>query len=331
MKRPFLAVALFSVTVVLLINVVGELVTRLSGEGGRRPAATASGEVGVEAGEVLFWGKGKCSTCHAVGSRGASIRGPNQGEPGPLGLAIGARAVERARERARATKRPYTAADYLVECLTDPGAYVVEGFKNEMPDPTRPPISLGPDEVRSVVLYLLSLGGQPDPAAITLPERLLAAARGGGAPAEAWSPYLPGDPRKGEALFFDASGAAACAKCHSVRGKGGQVGPELTQVAGTRDPRFIVESILEPSRVIASGYEPILVVTKAGRYITGILKREDAATLEVLDGQAELQRVAKADIAQRAPQTTSLMPGNFREILTVEEFHDILAFVLSLR
>lgn len=331
MKRPFLGVVVFTLAVILALVGIAELVTRVSGEGGRRPAAAlTAADITPEAGEAIFWGKGKCFTCHAVGSRGASIRGPNQGDSGPLGLAIGARAVERAKERSRATGRPYTVTDYLVESVTDPGAYVVEGFKNEMPDPTRPPISLKPEELRAAILYLQSLGGQPDLAAIKLPERLLAAARG--APAtEEWKPYLPGDQAKGEKLFFDADSNAACAKCHAVKDRGGKVGPELSQVAGTRDPKFIIESILDPSKEIASGYEPVLIVTKDNRYITGIVKKEDAAQVEVMDNQAEIQKIAKAEIQQRAPQKTSLMPGNFKEILTVEEFHDLLAYVLTLR
>ena len=72
-------------------------------------------------------------------------------------------------------------------------------------------------------------------------------------------------------------------------------------------------------------------MTKDNRYITGIVKKEDAAQVEVMDNQAEIQKIAKAEIQQRAPQKTSLMPGNFKEILTVEEFHDLLAYVLTLR
>ena len=331
MRRPFLGVAVFTLAVVLAVVAAGELITRVSGEGGRRTAVVVTaGNITPEAGETVFWGKGKCSTCHAVGSRGNSIRGPNQGPPGPLGLPIGARAEERARERARTTGKPYTATDYLVESLTDPGAYVVQGFKNEMPDPIRPPIRLTPDEARAVIAYLQSLGGTVDPAAVKLPAGLLASARAAPA-AEEWSPYIPGDARKGEELFFDPKGNAACAKCHTVKGKGGDVGPELTQVAGTRDPRFIVEAILEPSKVIASGYEPVLIVTRRGQYLTGVIKREDAATIEVADSQGERRRVPKGEIQQRSPQTTSLMPGNFKEILTVEELHDLLAFLLTLR
>ena len=329
MKSPFLRVALFTVGVVLVFVSIGDLITRMSGEGERRPStAVGAGEISPEAGEAIFWGKGKCSTCHAVGSRGSSIRGPDQGETGPLKMAIGARAEERARERTRATGRPYTATEYLVESLVDPGAYVVQGYKNEMPNPMRPPIRLGPEEVKTVVAYLQSLGGTVDLAAIKLPPSAQAAAAGG---AEEFRPYLPGDAEKGKALFLNPDSNAGCGKCHAVNDRGGGVGPELTHVAGTRDLQFIVESILEPSKVIASGFEPILVITKEGRYLTGIIKKEDANAIEVVDNQGEVHKVSKDQIQQKAPQKTSLMPENFKEILTVEEFHDLLAFLRTLK
>jgi putative heme-binding domain-containing protein len=206
---------------------------------------------------------------------------------------------------------------------------VVQGYKNEMPNPLRPPISLKPEEVKAVILYLQSLGGTMDPVAIKLPAGVEARAR---APAaEEWAPYLAGDAKKGADLFFNPESNAGCAKCHAVSGKGGTVGPELTGIAGTRDPKFIIDSILDPSREIASGYEPILIVTKDDRYITGILRKDGADAVEVVDAQGELHRIPKEAIRQKAPQKTSLMPENFKEILTVEEFHDVLAFLLTLK
>ncbi|MBI4592893.1 MAG: c-type cytochrome [Candidatus Rokubacteria bacterium] len=331
MRSPFLRVAIFTVGLVAVFVWIGDLITRISGEGTRPPlAAVGAGTVTPEAGEAVFWGKGKCSTCHAAGSRGSSIRGPNQGASGPLGLAIGARAEERARERAKATGKPYTATDYLVESLLDPGAYVVQGYKNEMPNPMRPPIRLGADEVRAVVAYLQSLGGAVDVAVIKLPASAQALAPAATA-ADEVKPYLAGDPKKGEALFFDADSNAACGKCHKVGSRGGDVGPDLTQVAGTRDLRFIIESVLEPSKEIASGFESMLIITKDGQYVTGILKKEDASAIEVVDSQGRIARVPKDRIQQNAPQKTSMMPENFREILTVEEFHHLLAYLGTLR
>ena len=331
MRRPLLGVVIFTVALVLLFVWIGEVITKISGEGERRSSvAITAGNITPEAGEAVFWGKGKCSTCHAVGSRGGSIRGPNQGETGPLGTAIGARAEERARQRARAAGKPFTASDYLVESLVDPGAFVVQGYKNEMPNPMRPPISLKPEEVKAVIAYLQSLGGTADVAAIRLPPGVEAAAKAVAA-VEEWRPFIPGDPKKGQDLFFNPESNAACAKCHAVNGRGGTVGPELTGVAGTRDVRFIIESILEPSREIASGYEPILIITKEGQYLTGVIKKEDDHLIEIVDNQGQIRKVSKNQIEQKAPQKTSLMPENFREILTVEEFHDLLAFLQTLK
>jgi putative heme-binding domain-containing protein len=320
--------AAFTLVVVLLFVGIGELVTRISGEAARaRPGTAVAGEVTPEAGETIFWGRGKCSTCHAVGGRGSSIRGPDQGERGPLGLPIARRAEERARERARATGRAYTATDYLVESLIDPGAYVVSGFKNEMPNPLLPPISLTPDEVRAVVLYLQTLGGAADAKAIRIPETARTVTRA----AQSETTLAGGEAARGRTLFFDESGSAACGKCHRVGDRGGTVGPELTGIGGTRDVAFIVESILAPAKSIASGYDTVLVVTRRGQIVTGIPRGEDAEHLRLVDAQGRTQQVRKSDIDRRVPQTTSLMPENYREILTVAELADLVTFLVGLR
>jgi putative heme-binding domain-containing protein len=83
--------------------------------------------------------------------------------------------------------------------------------------------------------------------------------------------------------------------------------------------------------VIASGYEPVLLVTKRAQYLTGIIRREDASIIELVDSQGRSRLVPKREVARRVPQTTSLMPENFAEILTVQEFRDLLAYVLTLQ
>jgi len=49
-----------------------------------------------------------------------------------------------------------------------------------------------------------------------------------------------------------------------------------------------------------------------------------------MDDQGEIRKIAKSDIEKVVPQKVSIMPGNFREILTMEQFHDLLAFLLTL-
>lgn len=316
---------LFTVALVGLFVWAGEVVTRASG--GAKAAVLGEG-VSVEIGEQVFWGPGKCQTCHSLGTRGSRVRCPNLGESAE-GPAIGIRAVERAAERAAELGRDMSATEYLIESIAEPSAHVVEGFKDEMPKVFEPPISLTPDQVSSVILYLQAQGGTPDPGAIVLPPEIREASRRGSA-AEPWEPYLDGDSIRGRELFFDAEGPAPCAKCHLVGEQGGDVGPELTSIAGTRTAPFIVEAILEPSAEIASGYESILIETTAGKIIDGVLRGEDADSVWLATSDGEIITIRTSNIARRRLQDVSLMPDNFSEILSVAQLHDLLAFLRTL-
>jgi putative heme-binding domain-containing protein len=316
----------FTLILVGLFAWAGEVVTRASGGGG----SVVTGEgVSVETGEQVFWGAGKCHTCHSVGDRGGKIRGPNLGETAST-PAIGVRAAERAREREAAAGTAMTPTGYLVESLAEPGAYVVAGYKNEMPRPYEPPISLPADQIVSVILYLQSLGGAPDASAIVLPNEVRTASRGA-VVQEQWRPYLPGDSASGRALFFDLEGPAACAKCHVAGDRGGDVGPDLSAVSGTRTAQFIIESILEPSKQIASGYESSLFQLQDGRLLDGVVRRETGDSLWLATADGRLLVLAQSAIARRRPQELSLMPDNLASLLSVTQLHDLLAYLETLR
>ncbi len=62
-----------------------------------------------------------------------------------------------------------------------------------------------------------------------------------------------GDPARGEHVFFKH--AAACVYCHQLKGVGSTVGPALDGVASRQTAAYIKESLLEPSKVMAKGYE----------------------------------------------------------------------------
>lgn len=326
MRGSWIKVPLFTVFLVGMFVWAGEVVTRASGGGGN---ATLGEGVSVAKGEQIFWDAGKCYTCHSVGMKGGSVRGPNIGQS-PVGPEMALRAIERARERSALVGREMSATEYLIESIANPSAYVVEGFKDEMPMVFEPPISLGPEEVSSVILYLQSLGGAPDPSVIVLPPEIREAGRSRSAE-DPWEPYLDGDSIRGQEIFFDTSGPAACTKCHAVQDQGGDVGPELTSVAGTRTARFIVESILQPNNEIANGYQSILVQMNDGRILDGVLRRETTDSLWLGTSEGDVVALALGDVARRREQEVSLMPDNFAEILTVEQLHDLLAYLRTLR
>ncbi len=66
----------------------------------------------------------------------------------------------------------------------------------------------------------------------------------------------PGDAKRGEDLFHN-SPVAACATCHMVNGKGGDVGPILDGIAIRADKAYILESLMEPNAKLAKGFESL--------------------------------------------------------------------------
>jgi len=301
---------------------IGAVVTEISGTG---TAAAAAEGVSVESGETIYWGEGKCSTCHSLGDLGSAVRGPNH--ENVCGRARDQRVAER---QAAGASHIQTATDYIVESIADPDAYLVEGFSAAMPRVYLPPISLSVDKITSVILYMQAQGCTPEVSAIELPREILNAAAAQAEGAAPFSLVLAGDPAAGGTLFTDPAGPAGCVQCHTVAGEGAEVGPELTDVAGTQTLEYVFESIMDPSAVIASGgYEPIQIQLADGTVISGVLRSEDDTTLSIVIKDGTVEMVNKADVQRelRYPDLPSLMPGNFGDLLTVQQVADIMAFL----
>ncbi len=298
---------------------IGYSITSLTG-GGRKTSAAV--DVSPEGGEAIYWGKGRCFTCHSVGGQGSAVRGPNHGQFGEkFPLSMGARAVERARERSEKEGSDYTAIDYLVESMASPGDYVVAGYKNEMAVVYAPPISLNLVEIKAVTAYLLSLGGDLDMEAIdTSPSELTekfyakisAAAAAGG-----------GDPGAGEIVFEDN-----CSECHMLNEEGGEIGPDLTGISAS-GLKFISESILQPAKTLTKGFETYVVINNEGRQTVGLKTRDEATEIDITKATGDVVTLAKADIKEmKIDDTKSVMPDDLSEGLTVKDYQDVLSYLM---
>jgi len=301
---------------------VSSLITDISG--GTEAAVAAAG-VNPEAGEAVYWGKGKCGTCHSLGEEGSAVRGPNH--ENICAISRDQRVAER---QAAGAAGIQDATDYLVESIADPDVYIVEGYSAAMPKAYLPPISLTSEEIMAVITYMQAQGCEPDPSAIELPPEVLAAEIEQGAPSAPFSLVVTGDPGVGKTLFFDAGGNAGCGTCHAVASEGANVGPDLTDVAGLQTTEYIFESIMNPSAKIASGgYEPVLLQLKDGSVVSGIIAEENETALTVKDKEGNVIPVNRADIQRerRYPDEPSIMPGNYGELLTVQQVADLIAFL----
>jgi len=133
---------------------------------------------------------------------------------------------------------------------------------------------------------------------------------------------------RGKQAFNDAQ----CILCHRLGNEGGSVGPDLTGVASRFTARDIMESILEPSKVVSEQFQNISVTTKAGEEVTGRLVEETSDKLElVMNPLAPDNRtvVRKQDVLRRDTSKISPMPEGAVNILTRDEILDLIAYLQS--
>jgi putative membrane-bound dehydrogenase-like protein len=135
-----------------------------------------------------------------------------------------------------------------------------------------------------------------------------------------------GDAKQGEALFRDLKGLA-CIKCHAVGGQGGQVGPDLAGIALKYKREDLMTSVLEPSKVIAQGYETINITTVEGVPLTGVFKGETADTVSLANKDGKLIVVQKKEIDERKFSPVSTMPNGLNDGMTLQDFADVIAFL----
>ena len=124
---------------------------------------------------------------------------------------------------------------------------------------------------------------------------------------------------------------AQCILCHRSGSEGGVIGPDLSAVGSRYDRRSLLESILEPSKVIDEKFRNTVLVLKDGSSLIGAIEREDDQKLSIREGPfvAQATDVPKQEIARREPSAISPMPAGLANVLGREEILDLLAFLGS--
>jgi cytochrome c oxidase cbb3-type subunit III len=135
---------------------------------------------------------------------------------------------------------------------------------------------------------------------------------------------LPGDPRKGETIFFGQTG---CSNCHMIAGRGGFIASDLTDYARTHSTDQIRSAILESSS--ADQVKLATVVLQDDRKYVGRVRNEDNFSLQLqsLDGAFHL--IMKANLKKLDYDSQPLMPINFGSLLNAGELNDLVSYLLK--
>ncbi|MBI5773333.1 MAG: c-type cytochrome [Verrucomicrobia bacterium] len=130
---------------------------------------------------------------------------------------------------------------------------------------------------------------------------------------------------KGRELF---RGKAACVTCHTLRGEGFAVGPDLNNLVH-RDYASVLRDLAEPSAAInpdAAGYT---VTLAKGEPVSGTRTGENEDTLSIAQAGGKTARLKKKDIVKVEPMTLSLMPEGIDKALTPAELRDLMTYLLT--
>jgi putative heme-binding domain-containing protein len=170
-----------------------------------------------------------------------------------------------------------------------------------VPGSIMPPSTAPDDELRAIIAYLRSIstaGAAERPA---------------------------GNAINGERIF-----AANCSRCHRVNGRGGRLGPDLSQI-GNQPRQALARSIRDASASFTVGYEPVTLIARDGQQIRGARKSEDPFSIQIMDTRERLQGYLKTDLRDVTRDRKSLMPDYGPDQLNDQDLTDVLGFLATLR
>ncbi|MGH9334107.1 MAG: c-type cytochrome, partial [Vicinamibacteria bacterium] len=166
-----------------------------------------------------------------------------------------------------------------------------------------PAWQISENEVREIAAYVRSLGRVE-------PEKLEG-----------------GDRERGRALF---EGEGGCSNCHVVDGKGGILGPDLSEVGLRRGASYLRESLVSPAAVVSEDFLQVRAVFK-GQEVSGVRVNEDSFTIQLRDPSGRFHSLPKLELETLEKGFgESLMPSYGSE-LTEDEIEDLVAYLAGLR
>ena len=138
-----------------------------------------------------------------------------------------------------------------------------------------------------------------------------------------------GDASLGERVFFESG--AACYRCHQIRGKGVEFGPNLSEIGDKYGKDGMYAAVLTPSAGIGFGFEAWQVEFKNGDEAFGLItsETEDEVTMKAVGGI--VTRYKKATITRRVQQETSIMPEGLGQGIGAQALVNLIEYLTTLK
>jgi cytochrome c oxidase cbb3-type subunit III len=152
---------------------------------------------------------------------------------------------------------------------------------------------------------------------------------------------VPGHAPHGEQLYATKG---ACAQCHTLRGHGGAIGPDLTGIGRKRSAAYLRRALVEPTAEVPQSFSPfrgeammtenfvlVRARTRDRREYTGVRVNEDTFSIQLRDLSGALHSFFKSELAALDKDWGQSPMPSYAGVFAADEIDDVVAFLVSLR
>lgn len=134
-----------------------------------------------------------------------------------------------------------------------------------------------------------------------------------------------GDSHRGAGLF-----TTTCQGCHTVAGRGGQIGPVLNG-AGAMGVESLLRNVLTPNAAMEPGYRAFRVETTDGELHDGLLVSQDKDAIVLRRQRLEDLRIPLVSVKRAAFTKLSMMPEGLLDAFPPKDVSDLFAYLKTLK
>jgi cytochrome c oxidase cbb3-type subunit III len=152
---------------------------------------------------------------------------------------------------------------------------------------------------------------------------------------------VSGNPLQGEKLYLEKGG---CVACHAIRGRGGVVGPDLTDIGLRRSASYLRTALIQPAADVprsfriyrsdvslAEGFLQVRLRAKDGGDVVGVRVNEDAFSIQVRDLTGQLHSFFKSELDELHKERGQSPMPSYEGVFGAAELDDLVAYLASLR
>lgn len=138
-----------------------------------------------------------------------------------------------------------------------------------------------------------------------------------------------GNAKRGYDVFFGRADVY-CRRCHKIDGNGGDVGPDLSRIGLDKTREYLLESIVDPNRQIAKGFETAILQMDDGQVFAGIIKGDDGTHVSLQKPDGAVVVLKKSAIEDRAVGKSG-MPEDLVKKLSKSDVRDLVEYLSTLK